>query len=141
MKTYLACVVCLLLLSALPAYAQFARPLTADIPFAFYAGDKWLPSGEYKFLVNGCLVAVRSAEQHEVFLLVLESAKGDKNSAASITFTKYSQDRIFLARLHNPAWSITQDLVKSKREREVVSSRVISQNKPEAVVILARARR
>ncbi|MBL8293587.1 MAG: hypothetical protein JNN08_17195 [Bryobacterales bacterium] len=138
MKKYLACLVCVLVLSALPASAQLlARQLKADIPFGFYAGEKWLP-GEYRFAVNNHVVEVRSAEQYEAFLLVLDSAKGDKNSAPSITFTKYSNDRIFLARLYDPAFSTDRDLVKSKREREVVSSRVVSQNKPETVMILAR---
>ncbi|MBL8293588.1 MAG: hypothetical protein JNN08_17200 [Bryobacterales bacterium] len=141
MKRHLACAVCLIILSVLPASAQFTRQLTADIPFGFYAGDKWLAAGEYKFLVNDNVVTVQSPEQPEALLFARHSANGDKNSAPSITFTKYSNDRIFLARLYNPAWSVTPDLVKSKREREVVSSRVVCRNRLETVVILARLSR
>ncbi|MBL8293589.1 MAG: hypothetical protein JNN08_17205 [Bryobacterales bacterium] len=67
--------------------------------------------------------------------------KAGSNNRPEINFSKYSEDRIFLARLQSPMWGNSPTLVKSKREREAGSSRVVSQNKPETVVILARLSR
>lgn len=138
MKKHLVFVACLVILLTLPVPAQFAPGLAADIPFGFYAGDKWLPAGRYEFFAEGGIVTLWSPDRLECRLLVLGGPRTESNGRPQITFTKYSSDRIFLARLLNPIRATAHELVKSKREREIVTSRVVSQNKPETVVILAR---
>ncbi|MBL8293586.1 MAG: hypothetical protein JNN08_17190 [Bryobacterales bacterium] len=141
MEKHLGLVACLVVLLTLPIPAQFAPGLAADIPFGFYAGDQWLPAGKYEFFAEGRMVTLWSPDRFVCHVLVLGGPQADKSDRPSIAFTKYSSDRIFLARLHNPIRTVAHELVKSKREREVVSSRVVSQNKPETVVILARLSR
>lgn len=138
MMNRMVCIIGLLVLLVLPTYPQSPELLKANIPFGFYAGDQWMPAGEYQISLKGCFVVMRSSERTAAVVMVFGGSKVRANDRPSISFSKYSDERIFLARLRNPMWEDTQDLPKSRREREVVSSRVVSQNQPETIVILAR---
>jgi len=142
MKQALLSLVCLVgLNSALPA--QSSAPLVADIPFAFFAGDTAMPAGEYRVWLNKDIqrVVVDPVEPLSgVFLAAFGADAKARPDKCVLVFNKYSEDRIFLNRIIHAGDSIASEMMKSKRERESVTSTLISGLRPSTVVVLARMR-
>jgi len=124
-------------------HAQSSAPLVADIPFAFFAGDTAMPAGEYRVWLNkdSMRVVVRPVEPRSgVFLSAFGADAKARPEKYMLVFNKYSEDRIFLNRIIHAGDSIASEMMKSKRERESVTSTLISGLRPSTVVVLARMR-
>jgi len=91
---------------ATPASAQVTRMRT-NIPFAFYAGEKMLPAGDYSLVVNVQsrvldLQPVASTDTYAVLLSPgTDTRKGDDLSEGMLRFTRYG-DRVVLSAVWRP---------------------------------------
>lgn len=119
--------------------AQYAPRLAAEIPFAFEMANEKLPAGEYNVSTvgNANQILVSSFEwKKAAFVLAYRDGDGTKDgNRAELVFNKYG-DRYFLARICNPFTSF--EVPKSKSERMLVTSTLITAVKPERVIIAAR---
>jgi hypothetical protein len=128
---------CVLL--AMPLAAQLSRASVAEIPFGFYVSDKWMPAGEYRFELQTDRVFVGPSDKGpQAVAMVYGGTKRRQDAEPLVVFTKYSEARIFLSRIAHPAMTSTAELTKSKRERELVSSRVVAQKPPESITLVAK---
>ena len=59
---------------------------------------------------------------------------------AYLVFNKYPDGRHFLAQAWMPGATLGTQLVRSRKEKESVSSRMVTQARPTRVVILAKVR-
>jgi hypothetical protein len=127
------------------AYAQDSRALIGEVPFAFHVGNAKLPAGEY--LVgpilsgNPYLLSVRSVEVKEPASALIISYGISTNKApetAKLVFTKYADGNYFLSEIWHPYSNTGVHTVKTSRERESVTSRLVAGTPPETVIILAR---
>jgi hypothetical protein len=125
------------------ARAQSSMPLTTTIPFDFFVGDKLLPAGDY--------ISVIDVRSHEIVMLSADGGTGvlglyflisnEKNAVpgtSQLVFNKYSEDRIFLSRIWHENVRTGVELPKSRREREAVTTTLITHNQPATVTVLAR---
>lgn len=113
------------------------RSLRADIPFPFEMTGTVHPAGEYRFeFQQGWIVAIHVETEKRGQAITVGSWPGKPSQgSAKVVFHQYG-DRHFLRQLEHPH-SIRQ-LPRSKQERELVTSRVIAQNRPVWVVIAAK---
>ncbi len=128
---------------ATASYAQSSLPLVADIPFAFHVGDKEMPAGEYRVdrLNLGPVIKVASVDGSESAMrLVIPSDAKETPTTHALVFRKYGEDRYFLGEIRHEGVRIGTEVPKSKREREAVTSTLVSSARPTTVMILARAR-
>ena len=142
MKQALLSLVCLVGLAG-ALHAQSSAPLVADVPFAFFAGDTAMPAGEYRVWLNKDIqkVVVDPVEPRSgVFLPAFGADAKARPDKCVLVFNKYSEDRIFLNRIIHEGNSIASEMMKSKRERESVTSTLTSGLRPTTVVVLARMR-
>ncbi len=86
-----------LVLSAGWAQAQSIR-LKANIPFAFRAGEKLMPAGEYDVRANGVVVKILGpdADQSVMFTTVGISHRIGDDKDAKLIFNKYGDDYVLL---------------------------------------------
>ena len=128
-------------LLAVPMWAEETRRLEAEIPFAFYAGEVWMMPGEYQIgHLNQSVIQVRSPELNaSSALIIFRSGYRKGEDRAYLVFNKYEGERYFLSQVWQPGENHGVQLMKSRREREVVTSVLRSEaRRPEQVVILAR---
>ena len=128
-------------LLAVPLWAEESGRLEAEIPFAFYAGEVWMMPGEYQIgHLNQSVILVRSPELKASSALIVYRSKYRKGEdRAYLVFNKYEGERYFLSQVWQPGEDHGAELMKTRREREVVTSVLRSEaRKPEQVVILAR---
>ena len=121
--------------------AQNSLSVTADIPFAFYVGDRQMPAGEYQTVQLGqVLVMVQHADGKEAaFRSMIPASAKDRPTTSSLVFRNYG-DRYFLAKIWRAGSQRGAEFSKSKKEREAVSSTLVSATRPTTVIILARSR-
>lgn len=128
-------------LLAVPMWAEEARKMTADVPFAFHVGDVWMPAGEYKLgtLQQG-VVIVRSTDAIDTSIVLTHRSSYQKpKEEAYLVFNKYEGERYFLAQVWSPGEDHGLQIMKSRRERELVTSVLRSEARPpEQVIVLAR---
>ena len=122
--------------------AQSSIPLTIDIPFAFYHGDTQMPVGEYEVLRFGLgAVLVRSTDGRESAVRLSDNATAKQlPKKKALVFRKYGEDRYFLGWIWHTGVQVGTEFPKSKKEREAVTSTLVSSTRPNTVMILARAR-
>lgn len=138
MAKFLICLVCLMMMT-IPVAAQFPLALVADVPFGFYAGDKWMPPGEYRFeFANNRIMLGMNGKAPEAVLFGYNGSRVSGDAKPVVVFNRYSEARIFLSNLVHPWLSSTLTVPKTKRERESVSSRVVAQVQPDTVTLVAR---
>ncbi len=130
------------------AYGQDSRALIGEIPFAFYVGNAKLPAGEYRVEPalpgNLYMLAVKSVEVREPAAALIISYGISTNKApetAKLVFTKYADGNYFLSEIWHPYANTGVHTVKTSRERESVTSRLVAGTRPETVIILARVAR
>jgi len=126
-----------LLLSAF-ATAQTASQngVKANIPFAFIAGEKTLPPGEYQISCSGSFLVHldnRSAANAQTWLAVLPG-DSPRSETGKLVFHKYG-DRYFLYKAIGPA-PLNMNAVVPTSDYEV-SVRVIAGNPVPETVYLA----
>lgn len=128
-------------LLTIPMWAEEARQLTAEVPFAFHAGDAWMPPGEYALgnIFQG-VMTVRSPDAIDTAIVMVHRSIYQKpKNEAYLVFNKYEGERYFLAQIWLPGETNGRQLIKSRRERELVTSVLRSEaRRPEQVVVLAR---
>jgi hypothetical protein len=125
------------------AHTQTSRGIEANIPFDFFVGNKQMTAGTYQVSadLSSKVLLVRSADWRDGAMTFSFSASiGKVPEEALLVFNKYGADRHFLAQIWYPGNSTPTQVVKSKKEREVVTSTIISLKSPETVTILARVR-
>ncbi len=108
-------------LGAGPLMAQ--GNISADIPFAFAAGAKWLPAGHYKLSTNTTngLVRISSADDSANLMILSTPARGRNTTGdCRLVFNKYG-DRYFLSQIWRPD-DLVRELPKSKAEREEMAN-------------------
>lgn len=132
MKKQALVVVVALLVSIVTAGACYAqRPsLVVNIPFAFHAGDKTLPAGEYRVesvpTGEGILHRIQCADCHALAIVpsfVVESKSG--SSEPRLVFHRYG-NRYFLSEIWTGERQGRQ-LFESKGEKEAAGDEVRSE--------------
>lgn len=119
----------------LPAYAQSAETIKADIPFAFVAGDKTLEPGTYSIeRLNSNMAAIRSEDGHGgVFVMVNAVQRGQAiESQPMLVFHRYD-DAYFLSQIWTG--SAGQEVHETKRERQLSA-----EDAPRSDIVVAVAR-
>ncbi|MBK9166668.1 MAG: hypothetical protein IPM24_04295 [Bryobacterales bacterium] len=144
MKTLLTAIVLVAALTALPAAAQ--STIVVNVPFDFYAADKLLPAGEYTLAplsdskVNITLLrAVGSGKM----VAVADHPRGNhakRNEKTRVVFNKYPGEKYFLSQTWVEDEPLGRELIKTKRERQSVTSILLTGRKAETVTILASVR-
>jgi hypothetical protein len=127
----------LILASLLFAQETMAPVLRATIPFSFEVAGYRLPAGDYTVKLNVTIqwVLLKSAEGKSVAVISYPMpAEPAADGGVKLVFHRYG-DRCFLAEAWHPRG--TQGVVRSKQERELVTSRMIVQSR-ETVTVFAR---
>jgi hypothetical protein len=138
-----AIVLAAMMAACLPLAAQQSPKLYAAIPFTFELADKVMPAGEYRITpsasMHGFVLVENTDLRGSTYVLAsLKSSGGIGPGDAQLVFNKY-EDRHFLARIA----FLDRDcsVVKSKSEKEMVTSRVLKASAPPVEVkIMAAAR-
>lgn len=119
--------------------AQSATRVVADIPFAFEIANVTFPAGEYvvsEMSTPHCLTVSSYEEKKAAIALGFTIDNNSRDiKETRLVFNKYG-DRHFLSQVWAP--HIARELVKSKSERALVTTTLITAN-PRTVTIVARA--
>jgi len=130
-----------LICATAPCWAQSDMVIAGKIPFEFTVNNLTLPAGEYAIgeAMQG-LQAVRSTEGdfRTAFALAYPTAVNDAG-LAQLVFRKYG-DKYFLAAVWNPFSRQVITFRKCRKEKELVTSRLVSGLRVDRVVVLARVR-
>jgi hypothetical protein len=144
MKRFLLAGFLMLGLIALPAFADRTN-LIADIPFPFYAGNDLMEPGQYTLTQpydQFSTTMVRALDEPKAVLLANfgTTTRDSDVRGAYLVFNKYPDGRHFLAQAWMPGAGLGSQMVRSRKEKESVSSRMVTQARPTRVVILAKVR-
>lgn len=128
--------------SAATLCAQNSRPITAEIPFAFFVGDRQMPAGEYRVTETSAkMIIVRSEDCRGAAVLQSFAArKMEPKKRDTLVFRSYGEGRYFLGWIWCAGSATGTEVPKSEKEREAVTSTLVSSTRPTTVVILARLR-
>jgi len=131
------------ILAAWPAQSQVYTWLSVDVPFNFYVGDRAMSAGSYKILQCGAPNIYQMTKMSDLADSVLFTGSINESPAyvgdkSELKFSKYDADHIFLRNVSR-ALSVSVALVRSRTEREHVTSRLISSTAPEVLVLPAQA--
>jgi hypothetical protein len=142
MKRILGFLCALALAGILPA--QSSWPLVADVPFAFHVGDQAMPAGEYRVqrvAGQGMVWVIPSEPAPRAMSYSYGTSPRVKASEHNLlVFNKYGEGRYFLSQIIHAGDNVASELPKSVRERELVTSALISGIRPTRVVIAAKIR-
>lgn len=127
---------------AFVATVQIARAqeaMVANIPFAFTAGDKTLPAGEYRVekAANGSLtLMIRSTDGKEgMFVSSLPAVTSKPQTQSKLIFHRYGH-QYFLSQVWVAGYSQGRQLHESAKEKEqTLAARNVT---PDKVIIVAR---
>lgn len=124
------------------AQAQSSTRMEGTVPFAFYVGNEQLAAGEYTFTspTHHVVLARDLAWKEAAMLVGFTGTKAEVQETATLVFRKYGEGRYFLGEIWPAGSTAGVILPKSKREKEAVSSLLITSAKPEKVIIFAHAR-
>src|SRR4026208_436988 len=131
MKKVLVCSAMALLLVGV-AYALDSYPLTAEIPFPFYVGDAQMPAGEYLIEVpvqRILRVMSRGEQRSSACIVAFGISINTTPETGKLVFTKYEDGNYFLSAIWAPSNSTGLQTMKSKRERESITSRLMTGNR------------
>lgn len=140
----------LALVLATPAFAQLSQPLRADIPFAFHLGDDQMAAGKYEIrdmragvniihfaLLNGTVLPVDKIRASIRCGVPKTAARASEPCKFAVVFNKYGNDRYFVSEIWAGEGSGVT-FAKSRRERELIVSKVVAGYPVERVTITAR---
>lgn len=123
--------------------AESSVPLVAHMPFAFYVGEQWMRAGEYSVQreAGRSLVWVSPSEPgaRAVYFAFGADAKVKESRQNLLVFNKYGE-RYFLSQIIHAGDNVASELTRSAREREIVTSTLVSGIRPTRVVIVAHVR-
>lgn len=121
-------------------FAQANPRLTASIPFDFEMANQKFAAGEYQVTDHSlhAYILVQNNEDSKSAMVLGNTIKvgGVEPKDTRLVFNKYG-DRYFLSEVWHPA--ISRQLLKSRSEKALVTSTLITAIKPERIVIVARA--
>jgi len=97
--------------------------LHVSIPFAFDAGNKTLPAGDYRVQVvnpssDRCVLQIASTDGKSSVLVKTTDIQGQSSEKAKLTFRRYG-DQYFLAQVWMAAESSGFDTPSSKAEKSL----------------------
>lgn len=124
------------------AHGQDPKRVQGAVPFAFYVGNTQLTAGEYDFTrAAHHVVLVRDKDWKDgVMMTTFAGTQKEFSDKPILVFRKYGEGRYFLGEIWHGGSRDGVILPKSKREKEAVSSLLITSAKPERVIILAHAK-
>ena len=145
MKTISMVLVALAIILIGVANAQSSCPVSATIPFDFYVADELLPAGEYATCTIARRTVIVRAEDSPwraaaAMFFITSKAKISDTVTSKLIFNKYSDQRIFLSQIWREGANDGVSLPKSRRERDSVTSQLITGNRPTILTVLAKAR-
>jgi hypothetical protein len=131
-----------------------SQRLYVDVPFAFQFGNSALPEGEYDISRLGMSTAAvqfrsatlppgniftRSGPSAVYPIMTVEPLLRWDEARVSVVFNKYGEDRYFVSEI----WAPDSHIVfrKSSQERELITSRLVTANRPQTVTVVARLAR
>ncbi len=122
------------------AQTASAQKVIANIPFAFYVGEKRLPAGKYTMTVTNPtsdrkILQIRNANGRSSAMILTTSVLGNVADNTKLVFQRYG-DRYFFGQAHLAGDSTSLAAVKSKAERAEKEAFAKS-GKKSVVVILA----
>jgi len=129
-----------LICTTAPCWAQFSRQVVATIPFEFTVNDLTLPAGEYatwEIMQGAYAMGNTNGERHTLSLTYPVAM--NQTRLAKLVFRKYG-DKYFLAEVWNPLREPVMAFGKCRKEKELVTSRLVSGIRVDQVVVLARVR-
>lgn len=121
--------VCALIsVGALGAFARSDSPVTVKIPFAFYAGDQYMPAGQYVFqfptgngFATGTMVKLTSVDFEYCQHMLSRRVEGvTTDTDFHVTFTKYG-DVYFLSSVRDSEFGAT--IHPAKMEKQLARER------------------
>jgi hypothetical protein len=107
-------------LGVVPAFAQNTLRVTADIPFAFTAGNKLLPAGQYTLVAEARSSVARLYDEtgkKSVLVLTNSDPGPGYGSSAIMKFNRYG-GKNYLAEVWSAAAASGRVLPKTPGERE-----------------------
>ena len=125
-----------LALLAVPITAQTIDPQKAAVPFAFFAGNQQMPAGDYAIRETLPFTVLILSTTKGAFVLVRPAAAESTKDQGRLVFNKYPGDRYFLREVWYRAAKNGLAVPKSRKEKEAVSSTLISGLRPERAVVL-----
>ena len=106
------------LIAGLSASAQSLN-LTANIPFAFQAGEKVMPAGSYELQPSGTVVLIRAVGGHQAaYILTNATHRNGDPIRGVLEFHGYGGS-YFLAKIWSPGEADGRSLPMTPREKEV----------------------
>jgi hypothetical protein len=114
--------------------------VVATIPFEFTVNDLTLPAGEYAVweTMQGAHTVGNTRGDRRALSLSYHVAANPAR-LAKLVFRKYG-DKYFLAEVWNPLREPVMAFGKCRKEKELVTSRLVSGIRVDQVVVLARVR-
>jgi len=113
--------------------------IVGRIPFEFTVDNLTLPAGEYTgWEITQGVYAMDNANGDRRTFLAYPVAVNEPG-LAQLVFRKYG-DKYFLAEVWNPLRDRVMSFGKCRKERELVTSRLVSGLRVDRVVVLARVR-
>jgi hypothetical protein len=118
-----------------PATQAQSITVSAEIPFDFAVGEKWLPAGEYQVKpVNERVTLIQSQDARSSALAMTTAVNtGKPSDVTKLVFNRYGE-QYFLSKIWAPGSDISRELSKCRLEREVAAH---SRVKPAATAVAA----
>jgi hypothetical protein len=105
--------------------ARAQEQLSVNIPFAFTAGERTLPAGEYrvqKLDGSSAVLLIRCTEPRGAVMVVTGPTQSGKlQERSKLVFNRYN-DHYFLSQVWNAGYSSGRQLRKTQREKEIALS-------------------
>ena len=135
----------LVLACAGAAFADQSTPVIFTTPFAFHLGDQLMPAGEYTVRYDTGLrgLILRSPQAVGIVFAIngVASSRGVGAAAnASVVFNRYNGTSYFLSQVWHGEGRDGFQAYTAKKEKEIVTSIITAEAKPETIMILAQRR-
>ena len=105
--------------------AQATEPMLVNIPFAFVAGDKALPAGEYRVQQldqNPGVLLINCSKPGAAAMVIANAAQAKElQTQSKLVFKRYG-DRYFLSQVWTAGSIRGRQLLKSRAEKEIAQS-------------------
>ena len=120
-----------------------AAPVRFTTTFAFHMGDKVMPAGEYQIRwigQSGVLVLRSDASAAMTLAMNGVTQPHATSEKAAVVFMKYSDTAFFLSTVYLGHGETGFQTVKTRKEKQIVTTIITAESKPETIFILAERR-
>src|SRR5690348_5988896 len=120
------------------------KSMQGDIPFPFHVAERHLPAGNYSVMLGMPYTNTFTISSSDILGRVAihsfwcANAQDSSALQSKLVFTKYRTDEYFLSEIWHPEVTSSMKLPQSKHE--VVTSKLVTELRPEKVVIWAAVR-